>query len=329
MPSKKSKRPNIFTSLKRTVFDKFLKHKHQKNSITLEHNTIYVLPSSLGWYFIIVAILNFVMGINYQNNLILIMSYLMFVVIVLAVFMGYSNAKGLTVTFDKVLPSFSPQQPILKLNLHSNSICQSLSITYNNDLKASTHHDEISNKSISSSLPLPYETRGCYKLERIKIASNYPFGLVSVWSYLQVQTKTFVYPAHEYVLSDAHISSQDENTQNGMTKKSGTEEFDNLLIHQPEMGLSRISWKHFAKTKQLLVKDFVDFKATYALFDFNLMSGATEQRLSQLCYLVCEATEHNTPFMLKLPSKLISINTGQAHKQHCLECLSSFAGEKQ
>jgi len=33
--------------------------------------------------------------------------------------------------------------------------------------------------------------------------------------------------------------------------------------------------------------------------------------------------------MLKLPSKLISINTGQAHKQHCLECLSSFAGEKQ
>ena len=122
MPSKKSKRPNIFASLKHTVFDKFLKHKHQKNSITLEHNTIYVLPSSLGWYFIIVAILNFVMGINYQNNLILIMSYLMFVVIVLAVFMGYSNAKGLTVTFDKVLPSFSPQQPILKLNLHSNSI---------------------------------------------------------------------------------------------------------------------------------------------------------------------------------------------------------------
>ena len=327
MPAKKSKRVSLFTSFKRIIFEKFLKNKHLKNSITLEHNTIYVLPSSLGWYFVIVAILNFVMGINYQNNLILVMSYLMFVVIVLAVFMGYSNAKGLTVTFDKVLPSFSPQKPILKLSLQSNSICQSVSITYNNELKAHTHYDTISNKSISSSLPLPYENRGSYELQRIKIASNYPFGLVSVWSYLQIQIKTYVYPAHEYVLSDAHISSQDEYAQNGMVKKSGTEEFENLLIHQPEMGLNRISWKHYAKTKQLLVKDFVDFKTTNALFDFNLMTGATEQRLSQLCYLVCEATEHNTPFMLKLPNTVININTGQAHKQQCLESLSSFAGD--
>ena len=73
MPKKTAKRPSFFKSFKQSLLNKLLKNKHLKNSITLEHRTIYVLPSSLGWYFIVVAILNFVMGINYQNNLILIM----------------------------------------------------------------------------------------------------------------------------------------------------------------------------------------------------------------------------------------------------------------
>jgi UDP-N-acetylmuramate-alanine ligase len=56
------------------------------------------------------------------------------------------------------------------------------------------------------------------------------------------------------------------------------------------------------------------------------MSGDTELRLSQLCFLICEATEHNTPFMLKTPNKTINTNTGIHHKQHCLILLSKFNG---
>jgi len=56
------------------------------------------------------------------------------------------------------------------------------------------------------------------------------------------------------------------------------------------------------------------------------MNGDTEQRLSQLCFLVCEATEKNTPFMLKLPNKTINTNTGQQHKLQCLALLCSYNG---
>ena len=65
----KLKRPTFIHAIKSTILTTLLKNKHKKNSITLTHNTIYVLPSTLGVYFTIVALLNFVMGINYQNNL--------------------------------------------------------------------------------------------------------------------------------------------------------------------------------------------------------------------------------------------------------------------
>ena len=70
----KLKRPTFIHAIKSTILTTLLKNKHKKNSITLTHNTIYVLPSTLGVYFTIVALLNFVMGINYQNNLILFLS---------------------------------------------------------------------------------------------------------------------------------------------------------------------------------------------------------------------------------------------------------------
>jgi len=327
MPKKTAKRRSLFRSFKQSVFNKLLKNKHLKNSITLEHRTIYVLPSSLGWYFIVVAILNFVMGINYQNNLILIMSYLMFVVMIIAVLMGYSNAKGLTVKFKDAFNSYAPQKPSIIFELQSPSVTQSINLTYQGSEQTHKHTGQVDSKPQLLTLNLPYSSRGKYSVQRIKIASNYPFGLITVWSYIQLQQDVFVYPSLEQVHCDAHVSMLDEQADKGISTQSGSEEFESLIPHLPEMGLQRVSWKHYAKTQQLLVKEFVDFKTANALFDFTLMNGDTEQRLSQLCFLVCEATEKNTPFMLKLPNKTINTNTGQHHKQQCLELLCSFNGD--
>ena len=68
------KRPAFVNQFRRSVFNKLLKNKHKTNEIELQHKTIYVLPSKLGGQFLLIALLNFVMGINYQNNLILLFS---------------------------------------------------------------------------------------------------------------------------------------------------------------------------------------------------------------------------------------------------------------
>jgi uncharacterized protein (DUF58 family) len=325
MPKYTLKRPALFSRLKQTIFNKLFKTKHLKNSITLEHRNIYVLPSSLGMYFLVVAVLNFIMGINYQNNLILVMAYLMFVVLLIAVLIGYSNAKGLTVSFHKLIMSFSPQSPHLVFHLSCDDVCQSVMLTYQG-LQNSVAEKSHVNKVISElTLTLPYNERGKYLLKRIRISSNYPFGLVKVWSYILLDEAAFVYPAMYSIDIDKTNHSVINSREIGNAKTHGTDEFEHLIPHLPEMGLQRVSWKHYAKTQHLLVKEFVDYTAKDIAFDFNAMQGHTEQRLSQLCYLICESSEKNIPFTLKLPNKIINANSGMQHKLKCLRALSEYS----
>ena len=318
----KIKRPTFIHAIKSAILKTLLKNKHKKNSITLTHNTIYVLPSTLGVYFTIVALLNFVMGINYQNNLILFMAYLMFVIIIFALLLGYSNAKGLTVSFKYAIESYAPQPPQLVWQIKVNDICQSITLSYPNNFEHTCYIESVKTDAIQCQLSLPYLKRGRYSLKPIKIASNYPFGLVSVWSYIQPSHAVYVYPSIIKTLNQ-QLSQMTANDDEGAEKHQGDDEFESLITHLPEMGLQRISWKHYAKTQQLLVKQFSDFKSAETQFDFNLMTGDTEQRLGQLCYLVCQAFESDINYSLKLPNKVIENGSGKFHQQRCLQALSS------
>ena len=318
----KIKRPTFIHAIKSAILTALLKNKHKKNSITLTHNTIYVLPSTLGVYFTIVALLNFVMGINYQNNLILFMAYLMFVIIIFALLLGYSNAKGLTVAFKNTIESFAPQPPQLVWQIKSNDTCQSITLSYPNNFEHTCYIDNVQTDTMQCQLPLPYLKRGCYLLKPIKIASNYPFGLVSVWSYIQPDHAVYVYPSIIKTPNHKQLSQITAN-DDGNEKHQGDDEFESLITHLPEMGLQRVSWKHYAKTQQLLVKQFSDFKSADTQFDFNLMTGDTEQRLGQLCYLVCQAFESDINYSLMLPNKFIENGSGKLHLQRCLQALSN------
>lgn len=318
----KSKRPTFIHDLKSAILTTLLKNKHKKNSITLKHNTIYVLPSTLGVYFSVVALLNLVMGINYQNNLILFMAYLMFVIIIFALILGYTNAKGLTVSLKYAIESFAPQAPQLVWQVHADKPCQAITLSYPYDLKNACYITRVKNKAIKCQLPLPYTKRGCYQLKPIKIASSYPFGLVSVWSYIQPRSAVYVYPTIIKTTVQKNQNLVVNNTDEGTEQHTGDDEFESLISHLPEMGLQRISWKHYAKTQQLLVKQFTDFKSANIEFDFNLVTGDSEQRLGKLCFLVCQAFESNKNYSLKLPNNFIASNSGKLHHQCCLEALS-------
>ena len=257
------------------------------------------------------------------------MAYLMFVIIIFALLLGYSNAKGLTVSFKNTIESYAPQQPQLVWQIKSNDTCQSITLSYPNNLEQDCYIESVKADTIQCQLPLPYLKRGRYLLKPIKIASNYPFGLVSVWSYIQPNKAVYVYPSIIKTTNQKHQNLVANNTDEGTEKHKGDDEFESLITHLPEMGLQRISWKHYAKTQQLLVKQFSDFKSADAQFDFNLVTGDTEQRLGQLCFLVCQAFESDINYSLKLPNKLITTNSCKLHHQRCLQALSQVGNDNE
>ena len=311
----------LFANFKKALFTKLLKNKHTGNSLTLKHNTIYVLPSKMGCGFLFVAVLNFILGINYQNNLILAMAYLMLVVLVMAILIGYSNVKGLTICFKAKYSDYSPISPRLVFDISADKLCQSFQFIYQNKL---LHHlDDITDK-INITVSLPYKNRGSYPLERIKLLSQYPFGLVSVWSYMQIEETVFVYPKQVNPNKNNNFMIDDQNDNGDLKRGNGIDEFDTLVDHQHGMGLQRVSWKHYAKTQQLMVKEFVNFASTPMTYDYSQLQGNAETRLSQLSYLITQANINDHAFALKLNNQLYPMAKGPEHFTACLIALSRF-----
>ncbi|MFY8328519.1 DUF58 domain-containing protein [Pseudoalteromonas sp. ZZD1] len=311
----------LFADFKQALFSKLLKNKHTGNTLTLKHNTIYVLPSKMGCGFLFVAVLNFILGINYQNNLILAMAYLMLVVLVLAILIGYSNVKGLTIHFKAKNNDYSPISPRLVFDISTDKFCQSFNVIYQKQI---LHHlDNIKDRT-NITVSLPYKNRGSYPLKRIKLLSQYPFGLVSVWSYMQIEETVFVYPEQINPNKNNNLMVDDHNSNGDLKRANGIDEFDSLVDHQHGMGLQRVSWKHYAKTQQLMVKEFVNFASTPMTYDYSQLQGNAETRLSHLSYLITQAHLHDHAFALKLNSQLYSMAKGSEHFNACLMALSRF-----
>ncbi|MBQ4848415.1 DUF58 domain-containing protein [Pseudoalteromonas sp. MMG005] len=307
--------PPLFQNL----LDKILSKKHQCESIVFKHDSIYVVPSKGGFGFLSIALLNFILGINYQNNLILAVSYIMVILLVVSLIYGYLNFKGLGLRLIHAQADHAGGKTDAVFEL----------ITDKNRFDISIHHiktgaiticDFLSQTSITkSNLKLP---RGVHLIGKFKVFSHYPFGLVRVWSYLISQQKLYVYPAPLNANTDMSSIETNNGAKQNLLVADSNDEFKELINYQKGMSLHQVSWRHYAKNQEMLVKNYVGEQRASVGFDFNLLTGTVEERLSKLCFLVLQATENQQPFAMKLPNRVLDSGSGRQHCQVSLEILS-------
>lgn len=317
------KRPAFVKQFRQLVFNKLLKNKHKKNEIELQHKTIYVLPSKLGGQFLIIALLNFVMGINYQNNLILAMAYLMVVVMVFAILTGYKNVRGLLVKYLSVKEDYAPKAPVARFELQAKSRCELVKLI-NNNIESEAVSLQSNEKNLVE-IALKCSERGAYGFDRVKIISHFPFGLVSVWSYIEPIDTVYVYPKPIPTEKlDTQLHDNDEHDGDNAQIKAGNDDFYQLTSFVQGTALNKVSWKHYAKTQQLLTKEFTSDTSQELALNYNTLTGNNEHRLSQLCFLVNQLTDQQIAFSLTLPNKHITKGLGRSHQETCLKALAEF-----
>ncbi|MCF6433988.1 DUF58 domain-containing protein [Pseudoalteromonas sp. MMG022] len=304
-------------------FSRVIRNKHEGERITFKHNTIYVLPSLTGFGFIAVSALNFVLGINYQNNLLLGVAYLMIMLLVVSIIYGYLNMNGTHVKLVAIKSAHCSVPPTVIFELSTKASLQQLSIEHN------LLKQQISVPSVQTCehINMPFELpRGKHVLGRFKFVSHFPFGLVSVWSYLYCRKSIYAYP--DPLVDSAQRQMFESHKKDDQFTHSSThlsDEFKQLTPYQSGMNMHRISWRHYAKTQQLLIKDYEGETGAQTLgFDFDHLQGNVEERLAKLCYLVLQADQHNLSYALKLGPRLIAAAQGEQHKVKCLEALSDF-----
>ena len=192
-------------------------------------------------------------------------------------------------------------------------------------------HDVVARTEIAADalqrveLFVPPWQRGWLRVERIVIATRYPFGLFRAWSVPQFNARALIYPtpAGDYALP---VPSTGTRLLAGQGL-SGEDDFTGLREYRPGDSPRRINWKALAREQGLLVKHFSGGAFGELRLRWVDTVGPTEHRVAQLCRWVIEADAQGYRYTLELEQQRVGPRgggQGREHRERCLRALALF-----
>lgn len=297
----------------------------------MDMSNIFIFPSKFGIIYCLLCGLLFILGTNYRNNLMLLLSYFLLAMFLVNLLISYSNFARLKVQLGKVSSVFAQNDCPLPLWL-GDSHCQNISELncsgkihfrfwkgeQHKSIEAETHSNPII-------LNLTTHQRGYIVLPRITIESFYPLGLFRCWTHIRFINKVLIYAkpiATELTVTNA-VSGEEETLE--LDSLPGQNDFDTLKTYEQGEPLSRVAWKLVAKGGDMMSKQFTDALSSALWLDIRHYDGqGLESAVGKLTWLVIELTQRKVTFGLVLGEQKIEADSGNSHMERCLESLALY-----
>lgn len=314
------------TALSQWWYTLFFRWLENKSPAALQHklrlNNLYILPTATGWMFLLLAGLVWLLGTNYQNNLILALSYLQFSLFVVVILHTYNNLAGLQVRFFSAEPGFAGEPINYELDLLTANRAGSDNIL----LKWLAGESRVVNLEplTNTRVRLPFSSarRGRVNPGHLLLRSQYPLSIVRCWTYLKFDAEAVVYPAPRACRYDGFASNV-ERPEASVQSTDGTGELWGFKNYTQGDSLKRISWKHYAREQGLVTKVTATSRPSDLWLDWqDLYRGDPELCLSHLCYWALQCAAGERPFGLRLPGVEVAVGQGQAHLHEVLTALA-------
>ncbi|WP_354625740.1 DUF58 domain-containing protein [Psychromonas sp. MME2] len=293
-----------------------------QTSFTLNHKNSFIFPSLFGLYFLLLCFVLFLLGTNYENNLILFLVFFLCSFMVTCLLLTYQNIAQLTFTATPVNPQFAGQDVAFCLRiLRPTDNGKKLDINFQKSV--STLRSVISEQQVV--LYSFCKQRGYFSPGRVTVRSTFPFGLFTVWTHLDFAHSVLLYP--EPINNErALLSSSSLNNYSGMSNYAvGFEQFSMLKSYQPGESLKSVAWKQLAQGRGWFSKQFEQSQAGDVFLDIDLYPYLElEEKLSLLCYQIIELHEKHCSYGLKLGNDTIANGHGMAQKEACLKALALY-----
>jgi uncharacterized protein (DUF58 family) len=296
-----------------------------ENSFHLNLGNTFILPSSFGWAVITIVLFLFILGTNYQNNIVLGMSYFFIALSLLSLFHSYAFFTQHTIEFLPFEAEFANRELQLKCWVSSQKKYPGGEINlsaYGQSKRYSLDHEK--DKQLIQ-LPLTKLHRGLHDCERIKVETLYGFGIFRCWSYLQPKHKILVYPAIQKAPIQLHRHlDEDESEYDSANNRIASDNLQGIRSFIDTDPLHHVSWKHVAKGQGLMTKDYTQsagLSGWIRLSDFG--NGDEEMGLRILSYQAQQLYKDNAEFGIDLGVTKILPQTGFEHLQNCLYRLAT------
>lgn len=298
------------------------------SSVVLSQRRIFIFPGRIGLFYLSLIALTFLTAINYQNNLLFSFSCLLVGVFVSAIAFTYQNLSGLKIAVGGCESVFVGEKisANVVLSTADGSEKEGLFLGFSRD--SENQLNTVSGEQVSK-LTFIAATRGPIKVPKFTVFSHYPLGLLRCWTWVSLEFDAVVYPKPIFQpfkkVSSSDDDDFDETETPNLVKGQSADDFYGFRQYHPGDSLKHIAWRQYAKTSQLLTKEFSSYQGVSRWLDWHSLSGIeVESRLQILCGWVLTAHDHDDEYGLILPGETIALGNGEVHKRECLKALALY-----
>ncbi|MCU5782727.1 hypothetical protein MA04_02027 [Alcanivorax balearicus MACL04] len=293
------------------------------HQVQLNQRRIFILPSGYGVLYLVVALLLFLGGVNYENNLILALCFLMVSLFVMGILHTFRNLSGLTLRAGAARNGFVGGHGGLAVVLVSQGQPhRSVWLSWPGQDAQEVSLETGEEKAVWLNLALP--RRGPVRPHRLRVESRYPLGLLRAWSLVALEHHCLAWPRPR---EDAP-SPWDGSGGSGGTGRHGSEAFQGLRAYVLGDSLRQVDWKGYARGRGMNTKLFDAEEGERLWLGYDRLEGLPEeQRLALLCHWVLLLSEAGQPFGLRLPAMELAPGSGDEHRLRALDLLALHGNE--
>ena len=268
----------------------------------LKQSDVLVFMYQQGFLFAVLILITFIAGINYANNLILGFCFLISAVLCISFYLTFQQLYALKIEVH--CQEVGQVGADLQLDFYFSQAHKKSRYLW---LKADDQLHKLALNETKQSFQLRFvaDRRGQFHYPMIQIFSVYPFGLVRAWTYLNLQSFSWVAPKSSTALSE------NKNTHHRF--EQDVDEFRELKAFTEGQSLQAVSWKHAARGQGLYLKVFEQYQEQHEIEIHyeHMPSTSHEEKLSLMMGLVEQCDHLNCAYSLYLPHAQLPSASGE------------------
>ena len=296
----------------------------EAGTIILVQRRVFILPTRQGVAYAMTLLVMLIGSINYGLSLGFVLTFLLVGLGITAMLHTFRNLAHLHVTAGRVAPVFAGEHARFTMRLQNPGATDRYEVGLTRDASAVEFRNIPAGHDVLASVEVPAPRRGLMRPGRLTLFTRYPLGLFHAWSYLDLATQCVVYPRP--APPGVSLPPEESAAGSGALHGAGQEDFSGLRQYHAGASPRHIAWKAAARGAELLTKHFSGRADAELWLDWRYLPATmnVEQKLSQLARWVLDAHARGTTFGLRLPGATISMASGDAQRERCLEALALF-----
>lgn len=287
----------------------------------LEYRHIFILPTRFGVGFGFMLLFMALGGLNFNNNMALMLVFLLATITQMTTLIAYRNLVGLKISSIFAEPVFCGEPALFRVFINNNGERQRFAI-----LAAFSAPQDCRDLPLHSSesmhLSQPTVKRGWQDMPSFRLETRFPLGLFKAWSWIFPENRCLVYPAPA---RNAPALPKTGRGESGLARKGEGDEIHGLRKYQAGDSMQRIAWRASARHDELYSLEMETPREEACELNWDDLTGTdVEARLSILTAWVIAADRKQLVYSMLIPGAQIAASSGDHHRIKCLELLALY-----